>query len=161
MRLGFTRVAAVHAARSALLLDDDVSTAHDVQAIHVTCRMVYARVSVRTELDDLRPNPQLVIDIEKALSFPEQDKQIDALRSVWRRWGSVMATRIQIGCALVSTSVFAKNSYIPTVSGPCDLMTPVYSYLIETAWYFIQYAWTYRAACCREVCAQCAPYSGQ
>jgi hypothetical protein len=131
MRLGFAHVAASHAARCASLLGEDVSTTRIAQAIHVTCRRVYARALVRTEIDDLSPNPQLVADIEKALSFPDQSRQIGALRSVWRRWGSVIATRIEIGCALVSTSVFEKSSYIPTVSVLCDLMAARHSYSSE------------------------------
>jgi hypothetical protein len=78
--------------------------------------MVYTRVLVRTELEDLSPSPQLVADIENALALPEQADQIDALRTVLRRWGSVIATRVELGYALVCTSMHESSSHIPQVS---------------------------------------------
>jgi hypothetical protein len=116
VRLGFAPSAAAHAVRSASLLSDDVSPNGDVPAIYVTCRKVYTRVLVRTELEDLSPSPQLVAEVENALALPEQADQIDALRTVLRRWGSVIATRVELGCALVCTSLHESSSHIPQVS---------------------------------------------
>jgi hypothetical protein len=121
MRLGIAHTATAHVVRAASLLGEDFTTNRDVPAIHVTCRRVYARVLVQAELEDLIPNPQLVADIEKAISSHEQTEQIGALRSVLRRWGSNVATHIEIGCALVSTSVFETDSHIPAVSLASDL----------------------------------------
>jgi hypothetical protein len=116
VQLGFAPSAAAHAVRSASLLSDDVSPNGDVPAIYVTCRMVYTRVLVRTELEDLSPSPQLVADIENALALPEQADQTDALRTVLRRWGSVIATRVELGYALVCTSMHESCSRVPQVS---------------------------------------------
>jgi hypothetical protein len=127
MRLGIAHTATAHVLRAASPLGEDFTMNRDVPAIHVTCRRVYARVLVQAELEDLIPNPQLVTDIEKAISSRDQAEQIEALRSALRRWGSNIATHIEIGCALVSTSVFEKSSHIPTVSVICDLLAARHS----------------------------------
>jgi hypothetical protein len=161
MRLGIAHTATAHVLRAASLLGEDFAMDRGVPAIHVTCRRVYARVLVQAELEDLIPNPQLVTDIEKAISSHDQAEQIEALRSALRRWGSNIATHIEIGCALVSTSVFETASHIPVVSLASDRGCVQYSFGFELVWKHAQSARFPCSACRGEICAQCTPCSSQ
>jgi hypothetical protein len=113
MRLGLSRSAAAAAATCYPLLDD-VERNNLSPAIRVVTRQVYTRVAIHVELDDLAPHPDFVQEVQKALDLPD-DEQVHALRDVLRRWGSCVATHVELGCALVNTFVFPLLHHIPSV----------------------------------------------
>jgi hypothetical protein len=84
--------------------------------IRVACKQVHARVAIEMEIADLRPHPDFVLEVQSVFRVPG-DAQLDALRDVLKRWGSVIATRVELGCALMSTTVFALPCRIPAVRG--------------------------------------------
>jgi hypothetical protein len=110
-RLGFSRQATEDATHWSKLLDE--STRKDgVPVLHVTCRQVTTKVVVTTDLGDLEPHPDFVQALEKAMALSTKEEQALALKRALRRWGALVATRLELGCALVSTSTFVA----PTVS---------------------------------------------
>jgi hypothetical protein len=114
MRLGFTKSAAVITLPWTAFFGDAAQD-NDIPAIHVTRKRAYPRVVVRTELEDLAPSQEFVTDVEKALANSDQDAQAKSLRSVLRRWGSVIATHVEIGCGMVSSVTFRTPVDLPNV----------------------------------------------
>jgi hypothetical protein len=110
-----SKAAALTAAPWAAFVDGD-SGKPEPPAIHVTCRRPYARMVVSTELQELTPHPKFVAAIEVALAMPSQEEQRDGLRDVLRLWGAVIATYIELGCALVTSSSFVTPCNMPSVS---------------------------------------------
>jgi hypothetical protein len=113
MRLGLSKLAAATAATCYSSLDD-VERDDPTPAIRVVTRQVYTRVAIYVELANLAPHPDFVQEVQRALSLSD-DKQVYALRDVLRRWGSCVATHVELGCALVNNFVFPLPHHIPSV----------------------------------------------
>lgn len=110
-----SKAAAQTAAPLTTFVDSD-SAKPEPPAIHVTCRRTYARMVVSTELRELAPHPNFVADLEAALAMPSQEEQRDGLRDVLRLWGVIIATYLELGCALVTSSSFVTPCNMPSVS---------------------------------------------
>jgi hypothetical protein len=113
MRLGFSKSTAASAIPWLSLLGED-EPGKSLPAIHVVSKRAYTRASVNIEIEDLEPHPSFVLEVEQALGNPA-DAQWSALSRVFRRWGSLIATRIKLGCALVATAVFSTPCHLPVV----------------------------------------------
>jgi hypothetical protein len=69
---------------------------------------MYSRILVTVDTEDLRPHPDFVTGLEEAMKKASQDEGARALRDVFRRWGTVIPTAVELGCALVSTTTFGR-----------------------------------------------------
>jgi hypothetical protein len=108
-RLGFSRHAAKAAARWSNILEERISD-DNVPVIYVTCRRPHTKVVVATDLEDMEPHPEFVDAVTKAVALPTQEEQALALKRVLKRWGALVTTRVEIGCASVSTHTFVNPS---------------------------------------------------
>lgn len=117
IRLGMSKQAARNASQWASFTDAEDNPEDEVPCIHVICRRPYTRVMIATELDELQPHPQFVAAIERVVSLPNKEKQLEGLRKVLRQWGSVIATHVEMGCSLVTSHTFVIPCWIPMVSG--------------------------------------------
>jgi hypothetical protein len=104
--LGFSRQAAQDACHWSQILYG--STKDDkVPVIFVTDRRNYTKVVVTADLEDLEPNPDFVMAITNAVALPTREEQSEALTRALKRWGALVATRIELGCARISTFTFS------------------------------------------------------
>jgi hypothetical protein len=137
MRLGFSKSAATSAIPWLSLLGED-EPGKILPAIHVVSKRAYAQVSVNIEIEDLEPHPSFVLEVGQALGLPAGERW-QGLSTVFRRWGSLIATRIKLGSALISTMVFPTPCYLPVVrtfslgyaSGDTELVDSSVSHIIQ------------------------------
>jgi hypothetical protein len=113
MRLGFSKAAATSALPWLSLLGEG-GPEKSFPSIHVVARQIHAQITVNADIDDLNPHPSFVLEVQQVLSMPA-DVQLQALRKVLRRWGSLIATTITLGCAVVSSTVFLVPCHLPVV----------------------------------------------
>jgi hypothetical protein len=104
--LGFSRQAAQDAYHWSQILYG--STKDDkVPVILVTDRRNYTKVVVTTDLEDLEPNPNFVMAVTNAVALPTREEQGEALIRALKRWGALVAARVELGCAHVSAFTFS------------------------------------------------------
>jgi hypothetical protein len=83
--------------------------------IRVVAKQVYTRVVVHTTLADLTPQLDFVRDVESVFRA-QASTQLQALRDVLERWGPMIATQVELGCSLVSSTTFGIPCSIPAAS---------------------------------------------
>jgi hypothetical protein len=88
-----------------------------LDGIYVVHRQVYGQITVKVEFEDLDPNPEFVREVEQVLSQPhsDSDAQSQTFKRLLHRWGSLIATRVRFGCALISSTVFLVGDDLPGV----------------------------------------------
>jgi hypothetical protein len=112
MRLGFAKPAAASLVPWLAFLGE-LGTEEQTM-IHVVGRQVHTRIAVHMELADLQPHEDFVRDVEGVFKLGAA-QQVEALCTVLQRWGAVFATRVELGCALSSTTAFPRNHNNPIV----------------------------------------------
>jgi hypothetical protein len=107
LRLGLSKGAAQEAIHWINILEG-TSNQNAPTSIYVSCRRNYSRILVTVDTEDLHPHPDFVTALEEAMKKASQDEGARALRDVFRRWGAVIPTAVELGCALVSTTTFGR-----------------------------------------------------
>jgi hypothetical protein len=113
MRLGFCKPSAKRMVPWLSFMDE--LSIEQPNTIRVVAKQVYTRVVVHTTLADLTPQPDFVRDVESVFRA-QASTQLQALRDVLGRWGPMIATQVELGCSLVSSTMFGIPCSIPAAS---------------------------------------------
>jgi hypothetical protein len=113
MRLGFSKPSAKRMIPWLSFMDEPAIA--QPSTIRVVAKQAYTRVVVHTTLADLTPQPDFVLDVESVFRA-QASTQLQALRDVLGRWGPMIATQVELGCSLVSSTMFEIPCSIPAAS---------------------------------------------
>jgi hypothetical protein len=116
LQLGMSASAAEKAVQHSSTLFDRNENSDMLPTLHIVSKRLFPRISVDMEVEALAPNPGFVADIDKVFALSSKDTQIAGLKDVLRRWGSVVATHVDLGCSLVAANSIKLPYITPEVS---------------------------------------------
>jgi hypothetical protein len=112
LRLGFSRMAAQSSTALLEFVSDGVGGIERAP-VQVVTRHMFPRAVVTFPFSQLSPHPDFVKDIKCALEESTPNARTHGLRDVLQRWGQVIASCVEIGCARVALNSFLR---MPDVS---------------------------------------------